>query len=148
MVWRVLKKLQKNIDRIFVYLNFRIYFIENYLWEMEPIVDFPSFLANPATDCLYWGCRFLGQKSDFPDTFFGHSSLSGQVKKQVKITERTNIHYFYRILLWISLIEILSINFFLKGAWSNMPDTFGFQKKVFFVKKLTKIYEDEICTSF
>ena len=23
-------------------------FIENYLWEMEPIVDFPSFLANPA----------------------------------------------------------------------------------------------------
>ena len=66
----------------------------------------------------------------------------------MEIAHREAVSPTDRILLWIYLIEILVINFFLKGAWSNMPDTFGFQKKVFFVKKLTKIYEDEICTSF
>ena len=70
-------------------------------------------------------------KCDFPDKNFGQIHYF----QESQIAEKTNIYYFYRILLWISLIEILLIDFFLEDEWSNMLDAFGLQKEVFFLKK-------------
>ena len=76
---------------------------------------------------------FTRTKNDFPDIIFGQIHYFPNTdKKQVKIAEKTNIYHFYRILLWISLIDILLIDFFLEDEWFNKLDTFGLLKEVFF----------------
>ena len=80
---------------------------------------------------------FTRTNHHFPDTD----------KKQVKITGKTNIYHFYRILFWISCIEILLIDFFLEDKWSNMQNTFGLLKEVFFEKRMTNS-QGKYCTPF
>ena len=81
---------------------------------------------------------FARTNHHFPDTD----------KKQVKITGKTNIYHFYRILFWISFIEILLIDFFLEDKRSNMRYTFVLLKEVFFFEKRMTNFQSKICTTF